>query len=318
MDNNDTSNQDGNPIQQSTGYDREIPSQSRSKNFSAKLIIGIIAFLLLAGGAAAGYVYLEPIMKLVSNPTSSPTPSPNVTFTPTLDPSSLTKYKEDGFELMYSSLWKPKEPFHGGGQKYDFVLQAENESALFFAFGGKAIEPDPISDELRRLKISTWNNVLFNGYDGVSYEEVEELNDKYSRTVLLEDRDKQMVGIITYLAFSKSTYEKYMGEFEKVLSTYKFTESQTLTEKDIEDIKTSLALHEKIGIEKIADFTSELYKDPIYASGNFALKDTPGSGAKWFAQKQNGEWVILYTGNGLPECTEIEKYNAPKEFLNCY
>lgn len=44
-----------------------------SKKFPLKLIIGIILFLLLAGGAAAGYVNKDRLISLVSKPTPSPT-----------------------------------------------------------------------------------------------------------------------------------------------------------------------------------------------------------------------------------------------------
>lgn len=61
------------------------PIKPASK-FSIKAIIGTIIFLLLAGGAAAGYVYREPIMSFVSKPTptpiaaqTSPTPTPDPT-----------------------------------------------------------------------------------------------------------------------------------------------------------------------------------------------------------------------------------------------
>ncbi len=54
--------------------------------FSIKAIVSTIIFLLLAGGAAAAFVYREPIIALVSKPT--PTPSPTEVSTKVDDPTA--------------------------------------------------------------------------------------------------------------------------------------------------------------------------------------------------------------------------------------
>lgn len=78
------------------------------KKFSLKLIIGVIIFLLLAGGAAAGYVYRESLMKLVAKP--SPTPAPIVTITPT-PTSTMQTYtnRQYGFSFEYPNEWFVEE-----------------------------------------------------------------------------------------------------------------------------------------------------------------------------------------------------------------
>jgi hypothetical protein len=79
---------------------------------SIKAIIGIIIFLLLAGGAAAGYVYREPIMKLVAKPTPTTSPILTVTPTPTPDPTADWKiYQGDGlsFKIPVDHQVIPKE-----------------------------------------------------------------------------------------------------------------------------------------------------------------------------------------------------------------
>lgn len=80
------------------------PIKPASK-FSIKAIIGIIIFLLLAGGAAAGYVYREPLMSLVSKP--SPTPAPIVTITPTPNPTTDWETYIDtqfGYSIKYDKV----------------------------------------------------------------------------------------------------------------------------------------------------------------------------------------------------------------------
>lgn len=71
------------------------PQKPKSK-FSLGTVIGIVIFLLLAGGAAAGYVYREPLMKLVSKPTPTPTVIQTLpTITPSSSPSAAASFEED-------------------------------------------------------------------------------------------------------------------------------------------------------------------------------------------------------------------------------
>lgn len=75
-----------------------------SKKFSLKLIIGIIIFLLLAGGATAGYVSRDKLVSLVSKPT--PTPTVSISPTPTPDLAADWKtHKEDRFSFKYPHLY---------------------------------------------------------------------------------------------------------------------------------------------------------------------------------------------------------------------
>lgn len=79
-----------------------------AKKISIKALIGIIIFLLLAGGASAGYVYREPLLALVSKP--SPTPAPIVTITPT-PTSTMQTYtnRQYGFSFEYPNEWFVEE-----------------------------------------------------------------------------------------------------------------------------------------------------------------------------------------------------------------
>lgn len=38
----------------------------------------------------------------------------------------------------------------------------------------------------------------------------------------------------------------------------------------------------------------------------------------WIAQKTNNKWQVVVTGNGIPNCTEVDKYQIPLEIYgNC-
>lgn len=108
--------------------------------------------------------------------------------------------------------------------------------------------------------------------------------------------------------------------FNQILSTFKFTNSSqaTLSDTELIEIKQSLSEIEKADVNKVLIDQVDSPKYPgKYISGSFHVQGV-GGGAKWFAQNTNGHWSIIYTGSGLPQCSEVTKYNAPKDFLACY
>jgi hypothetical protein len=50
--------------------------------------------------------------------------------------------------------------------------------------------------------------------------------------------------------------------------------------------------------------------------GNYAKGTMPM--AYWIAEKTSGVWKVVITGNGIPQCGEVDKYSVPKEIYgNC-
>ncbi len=91
------------PAQVPTARDPQTTITGGKKKFPLKIILAVVIFLLLAGGAAAGYVYREPLLSMISKPT--PTPAPIVTVTPTPDPTADWKSYENtqfGYSIKYS------------------------------------------------------------------------------------------------------------------------------------------------------------------------------------------------------------------------
>jgi hypothetical protein len=89
------------------------PVQSTKPKFSIGAIIGIITFLLLTGGAAASFTMFKPqIMRLVSQPSPTPTlisgmTKNQVTSTPTTDPMadwSIFIDKQHSFSVKYPNF----------------------------------------------------------------------------------------------------------------------------------------------------------------------------------------------------------------------
>lgn len=96
-------------------------------------------------------------------------------------------------------------------------------------------------------------------------------------------------------------------------------ENQSLSENDIKEIKNEVSQRDGIPIGEMIfsiDNTNSKSGSGL-ASGNIGRTNEAGGG-KWFAARINSQWKIVWTGNGLPECSDIAKYNLPKEFLNCY
>jgi hypothetical protein len=50
--------------------------------------------------------------------------------------------------------------------------------------------------------------------------------------------------------------------------------------------------------------------------GNFAKGTMPQ--AYWIAEKHNTKWTIVISGNGIPTCTQIDKFSVPPQIYgNC-
>ncbi len=78
-------------------------------------------------------------------------------------------------------------------------------------------------------------------------------------------------------------------------------------------ISEALAAKYQLQVEQITNLKIE------QNNGNFAKgsanvgSEGPGTGGVFFAAKQNGSWVIVVDGNGIPECKPFDTYNFPKE-----
>ncbi len=87
-----------------------IPIQKPKSKFPLAVIIGIIIFLILAGGAAGFYAFRPQLMSLISKPTPTPTLTPKLatqTPSPTPDPTTNWKtYASDyGLSIKYPPSW---------------------------------------------------------------------------------------------------------------------------------------------------------------------------------------------------------------------
>jgi len=85
------------------------------------------------------------------------------------------------------------------------------------------------------------------------------------------------------------------------------------TQKDTEDIRALLAAkHSKSVIDTIVSVSKNT---GTHAQGGIKFAGEE-SGAGWFAAKDsNGQWVIVYDGQGVIPCDDIEPYSFPKDMI---
>jgi hypothetical protein len=85
------------------------------------------------------------------------------------------------------------------------------------------------------------------------------------------------------------------------------------TQKDKEDITKALATKHGKSVDETIVTVSKNTGD--HASGSIKFSGEEG-GAAWFAAKDsNGNWVIVYDGQGVIPCDDIEPYNFPKDII---
>lgn len=55
-------------------------------------------------------------------------------------------------------------------------------------------------------------------------------------------------------------------------------------------------------------------------SGNYAQggAGVPPQGAAWMAVKEGNLWKVVWEGQNIPKCSEMEKYKIPQEFYGDY
>ncbi len=110
-----------------------VPQSGKKFKLSIKAVIGIIIFLLLAGGAAASFTVLKPqIMKLVSKP--SPTVIPGLTRNPSPTPTTTTSTHTANWKTYQGSDFSFQYPFEAkeSTREVNGMLVQEKENGIYF------------------------------------------------------------------------------------------------------------------------------------------------------------------------------------------
>ena len=104
---------------------------------------------------------------------------------------------------------------------------------------------------------------------------------------------------------------------EKVTMTPTTSPSPTIDETTIivTDIKKALVTKHGDSANELKITVSKIVGD--YASGNAS---DSGGGGMWFATKANGEWKLVWDGNGIILCSDLTSFpDYPKTLIpECY
>lgn len=234
-----------NPVIQTPVSPPTPPPVVKASKFSVKAIVSTIIFLLLAGGAAAGYIYREPLMSLVSKPT--PTPAPIVTITPTPDQTADWKtYKGDGFSFKYPSDFSLELSPESSDLKWiniskdEFSItinQGSMNSRRQDAYYGGFTYSKSLADSLDIIQRGNSTNLLKvgniklsdknvqDGFRHYAYEttDVPEGN-PLTEFIYISETDSYLISTPTLSLNNNSNKEL----FYQILSTFKFTDAQTI------------------------------------------------------------------------------------------
>lgn len=86
--------------------------------------------------------------------------------------------------------------------------------------------------------------------------------------------------------------------------------------KDIDAITKSLALKHNKPVGEVNISVSQ--NTGTHAKGSVSFSGEAGGGM-WLATTEQGIWTIVYDGNGVVPCADIEPYNFPKDMVpECY
>lgn len=206
------------------------PNQSqplkKASKFSIKAIIGTIIFLLLAGGAAAGFVYREPVFKLILMPKDTSKvlkPSPPI-------PSEKLGWKslvldETNISFLYPERWSISEVSKSESDNFSVVINGL-ESETQIVWGGKGFGGGCSPTDKQDFYIL-----------GGTYELCHSVNEKDEvLSVLVHTKTEIPISIVSTLKLNSNE----LDTVKNILDSFKFIEE--IPNKDYEWITYTNAI----------------------------------------------------------------------------
>ncbi len=222
---------------------------AQKPKFPLAAIIGIVLFLLVAGGVAGFYAFKPQIMSLISKPTPTTTLTPSPTPDPASNAANATAnwktYTDSsrGYSMKYPPNFRTDEegrevvfPYTSNLKRTDFT----NVSSGAFIYGPA---PDNANDP---LSLDDFGVANFLGYLSSDSNVVENkqiaLDGQPARMITVKHTDAYSIDVLfkyptgtfghnySYISLvsEKQNFEIYKSEFDQILSTFKFTD-QTQT-----------------------------------------------------------------------------------------
>ncbi|MDO8657921.1 MAG: hypothetical protein Q7K55_04225 [Candidatus Levybacteria bacterium] len=302
-----------------------IPQKSKLPLF---ILIAFIFLILIGGG---GYIIKSSNLKnQISNPqlnSQNLTPTQTTIISPTIDPTANWKtYTSSDFTFKYPSDWNfqiqkgATSILKTGVQQTQILLGKPSYKDETGRTLTVPVIPPTVVLTTATYATSTASNLKnyvndLNAYNTPpKWSEIKINEITAQKVVHLLCQSGQCEDILItkgnmIIDFSDENNGVYI---DQILSTFRFTNQQS------EDQAIPI---------KVKDYALKNgYTQPIIttdfikenqARGNIGDKGIAG-GAKWFSAKINGEWVVVYIGNGLPKCSEVSQYQLPQNFLQCF
>lgn len=210
------------------------PYDKPKSKFPLGVIIGIIIFLLFAGGAAASFTVFKPqIMKLITKPTPttpitvqiSPSPTPsNSTDTSTWKTYTNTKF---GYSVQFPSNWEEGSLGSEDGKGFDYTMVTHGPSDVRIQEIGinTSITDTPAQANslfetvTKKYSASQLHPIIIDGVQGLSGDNI---GDRWAQKNEITQDIFLVKGSIFYL-ISIGKMDKNLNTTDQILSTFKFT-----------------------------------------------------------------------------------------------
>jgi hypothetical protein len=119
-----------------------------------------------------------------------------------------------------------------------------------------------------------------------------------------------LIGAASYLLIGKD--RRIQENIQE--NTQTETTVEPVTVSDEEAIKG--LLDKKYGNDPKTTSLTISNNEGDYAKGGYGMSDPQGGGGLWFAAKVDGNWEIVYDGNGIITCDRLNNYpNYPVSFI---
>lgn len=312
------------------------PPPSSKFSFSPKIMLAILAFLIIL--VAGSGIYLSQSSKPVPTPTPTPAQAKASEPTPTTDlTAGWATFGSKGcnFEFKYPPAWRVEFE----NQYYTTVILMRSvhidtpAPPLIYSYDISCRDnqdhlsaEDWINNQLSSHGVKTPINSREYISNNITWLETTDYPSASGGSIIYAYNDDKIY-LITLSPFSEAKQYQKQEEFKSVLlqilSTFKFTDTPTSSSKtdnysdqDVTEIKNGISQRDGIPIDEDV-FSIDEYNNfsRDYLSGDIPSKEGK---RKWFATKIDGKWNVIWTGNDLPKCSDISKYNLPKDFLDCY
>lgn len=126
------------------------------------------------------------------------------------------------------------------------------------------------------------------------------------------------LGVIFFVQINRKSKSNIVPTPTPIINNNSSAQDINVQKSDAELIKDALVAKNNWNSEEIEITLS--HNDGEYAAGGVGGETPQGGGGLWFAAKVNGNWQIVWDGNGIVMCENLTDYqNFPASLIpECY